>query len=143
MRRVRDFADVKTKGIINVEIAKEALEALKVDEAGLEQLDRDYLSLIIQKFSAGPVGLDTLATASRGRKNHFRRYDRAISSSARFYYEDAKRRIATDLAFSHLGEVDRQRTKIYLVNESSIDSEFITRILMLVVLFFMPTILNL
>ena len=63
LRRVRDFADVKTKGIINVEIAKEALQALKVDEAGLEQLDREYLSLIIQKFSAGPVGLDTLATA--------------------------------------------------------------------------------
>ena len=63
LRRVRDFADVKTKGIINVEIAQEALEALKVDEAGLEQLDRDYLGLIIQKFSAGPVGLDTLATA--------------------------------------------------------------------------------
>jgi len=63
LRRVRDFADVKTKGVINVEIAQEALEALKVDEAGLEQLDRDYLGLIIQKFSAGPVGLDTLATA--------------------------------------------------------------------------------
>ncbi len=63
LRRVRDFADVKTNGIINIQIAKEALETLKVDEAGLEQLDRDYLSLIITKFSAGPVGLDTLATA--------------------------------------------------------------------------------
>ena len=63
LRRVRDFADVKTNGIINIQIAKEALETLKVDEAGLEQLDRDYLNLIITKFSAGPVGLDTLATA--------------------------------------------------------------------------------
>ena len=63
LRRVRDFADVKTNGVINIQIAKEALETLKVDEAGLEQLDRDYLSLIITKFSAGPVGLDTLATA--------------------------------------------------------------------------------
>ena len=56
-------ADIKNKGIINKKISHEALKTLKVDEAGLEQLDRDYLNLVINKFSAGPVGLDTLSTA--------------------------------------------------------------------------------
>ena len=63
LRRVRDFADVKTNGVIHQKLANEALITLKVDERGLEQLDRDYLSIMTQKFSGGPVGLDTLSTA--------------------------------------------------------------------------------
>ncbi len=65
LRRVRDFADVKTDGVIHQQLAHEALITLKVDERGLEQLDRDYLSIMTQKFSGGPVGLDTLSTAAR------------------------------------------------------------------------------
>jgi Holliday junction DNA helicase RuvB len=107
LRRVRDFADVKTKGIINVEIAKEALEALKVDEAGLEQLDRDYLSLIIQKFSAGPVGLDTLATALGEERMTLEDMIEPYLLQQGFIMRTPRGRIATDLAFSHLGE-DRQ-----------------------------------
>ena len=105
LRRVRDFADVKTKGIINVEIAKEALEALKVDEAGLEQFDRDYLSLIIQKFSAGPVGLDTLATALGEEKMTLEDMIEPYLLQQGFIMRTPRGRIATDLAFSHLGEV--------------------------------------
>ena len=104
LRRVRDFADVKTKGIINVEIAKEALEALKVDEAGLEQLDRDYLSLIIQKFSAGPVGLDTLATALGEERSTLEDMIEPYLLQQGFIMRTPRGRIATDLAFSHLGE---------------------------------------
>ena len=105
LRRVRDFADVKTKGIINVEIAKEALEALKVDEAGLEQLDRDYLSLIIQKFSAGPVGLDTLATALGEERSTLEDMIEPYLLQQGFIMRTPRGRIATDLAFSHLGEI--------------------------------------
>jgi len=105
LRRVRDFADVKTKGIINVEIAKEALEALKVDEAGLEQLDRDYLSLIIQKFSAGPVGLDTLATALGEERTTLEDMIEPYLLQQGFIMRTPRGRIATDLASSHLGEV--------------------------------------
>ena len=105
LRRVRDFADVKTKGIINVEIAKEALEALKVDEAGLEQFDRDYLSLIIQKFSAGPVGLDTLATALGEERMTLEDMIEPYLLQQGFIMRTPRGRIATDLAFSHLGEV--------------------------------------
>ena len=105
LRRVRDFADVKTKGVINVEIAQEALEALKVDEAGLEQLDRDYLGLIIQKFSAGPVGLDTLATALCEERTTLEDMIEPYLLQQGFIMRTPRGRIATDQAFSHLGEV--------------------------------------
>ena len=105
LRRVRDFADVKTKGVINVEIAQEALEALKVDEAGLEQLDRDYLGLIIEKFSAGPVGLDTLATALGEERTTLEDMIEPYLLQQGFIMRTPRGRIATDLAFSHLGEV--------------------------------------
>ena len=111
LRRVRDFADVKTKGIINVEIAKEALEALKVDEVGLEQLDRDYLSLIIQKFSAGPVGLDTLATALGEERTTLEDMIEPYLLQQGFIMRTPRGRIATDLAFSHLGEVRQAGTQ--------------------------------
>ena len=109
LRRVRDFADVKTKGIINVEIAQEALEALKVDEAGLEQLDRDYLGLIIQKFSAGPVGLDTLATALGEERATLEDMIEPYLLQQGFIMRTPRGRIATDLAFSHLGEVRQSK----------------------------------
>ena len=105
LRRVRDFADVKNKGVVNVSIAKEALEALKVDEAGLEQLDRDYLSLIITKFSAGPVGLDTLATALGEERITLEDMIEPYLLQQGFIMRTPRGRIATDLAFSHLGEV--------------------------------------
>ena len=93
------------KMIINVEIAKEALQALKVDEAGLEELDREYLSLIIQKFSAGPVGLDTLATALGEERITLEDMIEPFLLQQGFIMRTPRGRIATDLAFSHLGEV--------------------------------------
>lgn len=63
LRRVRDFAQIKGDGTINVKIARYALEALNVDEGGLDEMDNKILSTIIQKFKGGPVGLTTIATA--------------------------------------------------------------------------------
>jgi len=111
LRRVRDFADVKTNGVINIQIAKEALETLKVDEAGLEQLDRDYLSLIITKFSAGPVGLDTLATALGEERSTLEDMIEPYLLQQGFIMRTPRGRIATDLAFSHLGEVRISHTQ--------------------------------
>mgnify|MGYP000686095705 FL=1 len=111
LRRVRDFADVKTNGVINIQIAKEALETLKVDEAGLEQLDRDYLSLIITKFSAGPVGLDTLATALGEERSTLEDMIEPYLLQQGFIMRTPRGRIATDLAFSHLGEVFLSHTQ--------------------------------
>ena len=63
LRRVRDFADIQNNSIIDKQIADIALLTLKVDDKGLEQLDRDYLNIINDKFAGGPVGLNTIAMA--------------------------------------------------------------------------------
>jgi Holliday junction DNA helicase RuvB len=63
LRRTRDFAQVKGNGIITCDIAKMALEALNVDQHGLDEMDNKILSTIIDKFKGGPVGLTTIATA--------------------------------------------------------------------------------
>ena len=63
LRRVRDFAEVKADGMINKDVAAQALMLLKVDDDGFDELDRRLLLLMIEKFAGGPVGLDTLAAA--------------------------------------------------------------------------------
>ncbi|MCR5526966.1 MAG: Holliday junction branch migration DNA helicase RuvB [Lachnospiraceae bacterium] len=63
LKRVRDFAEIKYDGKITEEIANQALDLLKVDKYGLDELDRNILGTMIDKFSGGPVGLDTLAAA--------------------------------------------------------------------------------
>lgn len=63
LRRTRDFADYENKDLINLEIAKKALNALEVDDFGLDEMDNDILLAIIEKFRGGPVGLNTLAVA--------------------------------------------------------------------------------
>jgi holliday junction DNA helicase RuvB len=63
LRRVRDVAQVRHEGAVTMAIAREALELLEVDEAGLEKMDRDLLRAIVERFDGGPVGLSTLAVA--------------------------------------------------------------------------------
>jgi len=111
LRRVRDFADVKNKGIINKKISQAALKILKVDEAGLEQLDRDYLNLVINKFSAGPVGLDTLSTALGEERLTLEDMVEPYLLQQGFIMRTPRGRVATDLAFSHLGIVRHNHTK--------------------------------
>ena len=111
LRRVRDFADVKNKGIINKKISQEALKTLKVDEAGLEQLDRDYLNLVINKFSAGPVGLDTLSTALGEERLTLEDMVEPYLLQQGFIMRTPRGRVATDLAFSHLGIARHNHTQ--------------------------------
>jgi Holliday junction DNA helicase RuvB len=63
LRRIRDVAEVRHSGGVTIEVAREALELLEVDEAGLERVDRELLSAIVHKFCGGPVGLSTLAVS--------------------------------------------------------------------------------
>lgn len=105
LRRVRDFADVKTAGVVHQAIAQEALSALKVDEAGLEQLDRDYLSLLVEKFSGGPVGLDTLSTAIGEERGTLEDMVEPYLIQQGFIMRTPRGRSATDLAYTHLGLV--------------------------------------
>ena len=111
LRRVRDFADVKNKGIINKKISQAALKILKVDEAGLEQLDRDYLNLVINKFSAGPVGLDTLSTALGEERLTIEDMVEPYLLQQGFIMRTPRGRVATDHAFSHLGVVRHNQTQ--------------------------------
>lgn len=111
LRRVRDFADVKTNGIIHQKIASEALSVLKVDEQGLEQLDRDYLSIMIQKFGGGPVGLDTLSTAIGEERGTLEDMVEPYLIQQGFVMRTPRGRSATNLAYSHLGLSDPNQEK--------------------------------
>ncbi|SFV78162.1 Holliday junction DNA helicase RuvB [hydrothermal vent metagenome] len=111
LRRVRDFADVKTDGVIHQQIAHDALIALKVDERGLEQLDRDYLSIMTQKFSGGPVGLDTLSTAIGEDRGTLEDMVEPYLIQQGFIMRTPRGRSATDLAYSHLGLTNPSNTK--------------------------------
>lgn len=63
LRRTRDFADYQDKSLIDIQIARQALDALEVDDCGLDEMDKDIILTIIEKFNGGPVGLNTLAVA--------------------------------------------------------------------------------
>lgn len=103
LRRVRDFADIKANGIIHQTIANESLTVLKVDDLGLEQLDREYLSVIIQKFSGGPVGLGTLSTAISEERGTLEDMVEPYLIQQGFIMRTPRGRSATNLAYAHLG----------------------------------------
>lgn len=103
LRRVRDFADIKNKGCIDKNIAKKSLSSLKVDDVGLEELDRDYLNLIITKFASGPVGLDTLAAALNEEKSTLEDMVEPYLLQQGFIMRTPRGRVSTDIAFTHLG----------------------------------------
>ncbi len=111
LRRVRDFADIKTNGIIHQQIANEALSTLQVDHLGLEQLDRDYLSIMMQKFGGGPVGVDTLSTAIGEERGTLEDMVEPYLIQQGFIMRTPRGRSATDLAYSHLGLINPSNTK--------------------------------
>ena len=91
LRRVRDVAQVRHEGAITTAIAREALELLEVDEAGLERIDRALLRTIVEKFDGGPVGpLDARGVARRG-AGHDRGRLRAVPAPARLHPAHAAR----------------------------------------------------
>ncbi len=103
LRRVRDFAMVKGEGHIDIEITKIALEALNIDSRGLDQMDNKILSVIIEKFKGGPVGLGTIATAVGEDSGTIEEVYEPFLIKEGFLKRTPRGREATDLAFSHLG----------------------------------------
>ncbi len=103
LRRVRDFSDIKAQGVVRLDIAKEALSALQVDSLGLEALDREYLSAMIVKFAGGPVGLETIAMAISEEKSTIEDMIEPYLLQQGFIMRSPRGRIATDLAYKHLG----------------------------------------
>ena len=103
LRRVRDFAQVKGSGIIEKKITKEALSAMDVDERGFDDMDRKLLLTIMEKFSGGPVGVDTLAASVREEKETIEDVYEPFLLQEGFIERTSRGRIATKLAYEHFG----------------------------------------
>ncbi|EFI71825.1 MULTISPECIES: Holliday junction branch migration DNA helicase RuvB [Segatella] len=103
LRRVRDFAQVKGNGTITPEIAKFALQALNIDQYGLDETDNKILLAIIDKFRGGPVGLSTIATAIGEDTGTVEEVYEPFLIMEGFIKRTPRGRMATKLAFEHLG----------------------------------------
>lgn len=107
LRRVRDFAQIKGDGKINITIAKFALNALLVDTHGLDEMDNKILSTIIDKFKGGPVGISTLATAVGENAETIEEVYEPFLIQEGFILRTPRGREVTELAYKHLGKTRR------------------------------------
>ena len=103
LRRVRDFAQVRADGQVTVEVAREALRLLEVDECGLDDLDRRVLRTIVEKFDGGPVGLDTVAAAVSEEADTIMDVVEPYLLQLGFLDRTPRGRVATARAYEHLG----------------------------------------
>lgn len=103
LRRVRDFAQIKGNGTINLEIAQYALDALQVDKSGLDEMDIRILTTIIEKFKGGPVGLTTIATAVGEDAGTIEEVYEPFLIQEGFLMRTPRGREATDRAYTHIG----------------------------------------
>lgn len=105
LRRVRDFAQIKGNGSIDIEIAKFALKALNVDAHGLDEMDNKILITIIEKFKGGPVGLSTLATAVSESGETIEEVYEPFLIQEGFIMRTPRGREVTEKAYQHLGKI--------------------------------------
>jgi len=105
LRRVRDFAQIKGNGKIDIEIARYALKALHVDAHGLDEMDNKILTTIIDKFKGGPVGLSTLATAVSESGETIEEVYEPFLIQEGFIMRTPRGREVTDKAYKHLGKI--------------------------------------
>lgn len=105
LRRVRDFAQIKGNGKIDIEIARYALKALNVDAHGLDEMDNKILNTIIDKFKGGPVGLSTLATAVSESSETIEEVYEPFLIQEGFIMRTPRGREVTEKAYKHLGKI--------------------------------------
>ena len=103
LKRVRDFAQVRGNGRIDLEIAKNALNSLEIDSLGLDNVDRNLLTTIIEKFDGGPVGLDTLAAATAEDGGTIEDVIEPYLLQLGYINKTPRGRVATRLAYEHMG----------------------------------------
>ncbi len=103
LKRVRDYAQVRSNGIISLEIAKYALDNLDVDEKGLDEMDKKILKVIIEKFKGGPVGIKTLSHAVAEDPGTIEEVYEPYLLREGFIKRTTRGRVATPLAYEHLG----------------------------------------
>lgn len=104
LRRTRDFAQIKGNGSIDKAISQFALNALNVDEHGLDEMDNKILSTIIEKFKGGPVGLKTIATAVGEDEGTIEEVYEPFLIQEGYLMRTSRGRECTELAFKHLGK---------------------------------------
>lgn len=109
LRRVRDFAQIKGDGTINMEITQFALDALNVDKHGLDEMDNRILRTIIEKFKGGPVGLTTIATAVGEEAGTIEEVYEPFLIMEGYLSRTPRGRQATERAYEHLGKVSPGR----------------------------------
>lgn len=107
LRRVRDFAQIKGDGNIDIKIAKYALEALNVDAYGLDEMDNKILSTIIDKFNGGPIGITTLATAVSESPETIEEVYEPFLIQQGFIMRTPRGREVTEAAYKHLGKTKK------------------------------------
>ncbi len=103
LRRVRDFAEIHHAGTVTQEVADQALSALEVDRAGLDRMDRRLLSAIIDRFNGGPVGIDSLAAAVGEQRDTLEDVYEPYLIQQGYLLRTARGRIASEMAYRHLG----------------------------------------
>ena len=103
LRRVRDYAEIKSDGTVNGEVAAAALDMLDVDKEGFDYMDRKLLNAIIEKFDGGPVGLENLAAAIGEEKETIEDVIEPFLIQQGFLQRTPRGRIATQRAYLHLG----------------------------------------
>jgi len=103
LRRIRDFAQVKADGIITKEVAESALNHLNVDPYGLDEIDRRLLTVMIEKFGGGPVGLNSLSAATSEEQATIEDIYEPYLIQLGFLDRTPRGRLATKLAYEHLG----------------------------------------
>ncbi|MEA2645418.1 MAG: holliday junction helicase RuvB [Chloroflexota bacterium] len=109
LRRVRDWAQVKGSGVIDVEAVNATMDLLAVDEAGLDQLDRRILTTLIEKYGGGPVGVDTLAVSISEERETVEDVFEPFLIQLGFLARTPRGRVATELAYTHLGMTPPRR----------------------------------
>lgn len=105
LRRIRDFAQIKGNGTVDIKIAKFGLSALNVDESGLDEMDNKILSAIIHKFKGGPVGLSTIATAVGEETGTIEEVHEPFLIMEGYIQRTPRGREATEKAYRHIGVV--------------------------------------
>ncbi|MDQ2718910.1 MAG: Holliday junction branch migration DNA helicase RuvB [Bacteroidota bacterium] len=111
LRRVRDFAQVLSNGVIDLKITEHALKALNVDEYGLDEMDNRILSAIIDKFKGGPVGITTIATAVGEETGTLEEVYEPFLIQEGFIMRTPRGREVTQKAYTHLGKVQQRGLK--------------------------------
>jgi Holliday junction DNA helicase RuvB len=114
LRRVRDYAQVRSDGVVTRDVADEALRLLQIDEKGLDEVDRAYLSCVIERFGGGPVGLNNIGVAMSEEDDTIEDTVEPFLIQIGFVQRTPRGRIATQAAHDHMGTVAGPRGQMEL-----------------------------